>query len=125
VVFVLSGTVDAFASAACAHHRGAAAPHGAAIASYGAEPAGHPHSDCHQPAENATAEAPEDPHHEGCTCLGPCHAAGHAPLPAGPEVAVTLDQAALSPLPLAQVGAVLPGRPSFTLPFATAPPRSR
>jgi len=119
VVFLLSGLRPAFAAVECPHHL--AAGHTADIAYTGqdGERGGRHGHAAHEAGSSST-----DPDHDFCTCVGPCHVTGAAPMPA--VAWATLPDGSVTAAATAtrfHIG-VLPGRASYSLPFATAPPRS-
>jgi hypothetical protein len=129
VLFVLSGVRPAFAATECPHHVGSA--HGSADtaaergATVHAEPgaAGHVHFHHAEPSGEPASEPGS--HHDLCTCIGPCHAASIAPMPAPASSLLPTAVACVAEAPDAAATYVLPGRASYSLPYATAPPRSR
>jgi hypothetical protein len=121
VLLLLSGVRPASAAIECPHHAGSEHASGDATLHGDDLHAGHGSDHAH-----GAGEAPEsdDGSHQ-CLCIGPCQMAGVSPMPAfssatlaAPvaDVAVGIDHF--------QAG-VLPGRASYCLPYATAPPRGR
>jgi hypothetical protein len=128
LVFVLSGVRPAFAATECPHHVGPA--HGSADtaaergATVHAEPDATAHVHFHHAEPSGEPASVPGSHHDLCTCIGPCHAASVAPTPPLASSVLPTAVVYVADAPDAAATNVLPGRASYSLPYATAPPRS-
>ena len=101
---------------------------GAAQDGYGLRPCQHHeapghahHGDAHGMGHGQEPGTSQQP--DGCTCVGTCQDAGGTPgalPPNGRLMAITIARAVASVDP--SRAERIPGRPSFTLPYAQAPP---